>query len=93
MSNDVYVQFTDGTFASGSGWIPDEGWDGRTRDWYTDAVNAKDAFSFSDPYVDADTGGLVITVSKHFQYGNLEGVVAIDLLIDRYQMPALKLRL
>lgn len=83
LSNDVYVQFESGGFLSGSGWVPDEGWDGRKRDWYIDTVANKGNFTFSSPYVDADTGGLVLTISRYFKYGDLEGVVALDVLVDK----------
>lgn len=81
MSYDVYVQFEDGRLLSGSGWVPDEDYDGRTRDWYTAAAKNKGGFVFSDPYVDADTGELVVTISKYFQYDRLEGVAAYDVLV------------
>ena len=82
LTNMVYVQFANGVFLNGSGWVPDPEWDGRTRVWYTDAVALKGAFSFSAPYVDASSGGLILSVSQYFKYGNLEGVAAIDVLVD-----------
>lgn len=80
MSYDVYVQFEDGRLLSGSGWVPDADYDGRTRDWYTEAAKNKGSFVFSDPYVDMDTGELVVTISKYFQYDRLEGVAVYDIL-------------
>ena len=81
MSYDVYVQFDDGLFLSGSGWVPDDDYDGRTRDWYKDAFAEAGEYVFSDPYVDADSGELVVTISKSFDYGKRKGVIAYDVLI------------
>ncbi|MCR5684985.1 MAG: methyl-accepting chemotaxis protein [Lachnospiraceae bacterium] len=82
LTNMVYVQFASGTFLNGSGWVPSEGWDGRTRDWYKDSVAKKGEFAFSAPYVDSATGGLILTISRYFNYNGLEGVVGIDVLVD-----------
>ena len=82
LTNMVYVQFAGGTFLNGSGWVPDPAWDGRTRVWYTDAVAAKGEFSYSAPYVDVSSGGLILSVSQYFKYGDIEGVAAIDVLVD-----------
>ena len=82
LTNMVYVQFANGVFLNGSGWVPDPSWDGRTRVWYTGAVSAKGDFSYSAPYVDSASGGLILTISQYFNYGALEGVAAIDVLVD-----------
>lgn|GEM_PF-107706 len=82
MAHDVYVQFEDGTFLSGSGYIPDASYDGRTRAWYTDAMATPDKFYFSSPYVDSQTGKLIVTISRSFDYGTMKGVAALDVLID-----------
>lgn len=80
IAHDVYVQFADGSLLSGSGWVPESDFDGLSRDWYKNA--STDSFYFSDPYVDAQTGSLIITISKAFHYGKLEGVTAFDIMID-----------
>jgi methyl-accepting chemotaxis protein len=75
----VYIQLSNGHFLNGSGWVPDPGWDGRTRAWYKNAVDAKGKVCVSDPYVDASTGDLAIAVSKYFNENGWEGVVAVDI--------------
>ncbi len=78
----VYVQMADGMFLNGSGWVPPEDFDGRTRVWYGMAVDAKGELCYSSPYVDASTGDLIVTVSKYFNKNGWEGVAALDVYID-----------
>ena len=75
----AYIGFTDGSLINGSGWVPDEGWDCRTRGWYTDAVAAGTDIVYGSPYVDDSTGNITITVSNHFSLGDYEGVAAVDI--------------
>lgn len=53
------------------------------RPWYTAAVNAK-GLIWTDPYVDATTGTLVLTAAKavYDDTNTLVGVVAIDMSLD-----------
>ena len=77
--NDLYVGFEDGTFVDGIGWIPDSGFDARTRGWYTKA-KLENKFVFSSAYVDADTKEYVISPAVPLVVnGNLAGVLAADI--------------
>ncbi|MCR5419236.1 MAG: methyl-accepting chemotaxis protein [Lachnospiraceae bacterium] len=78
----VYVQFADGRFYNGSGWVPAEDWDGRTRPWYEGAMAKEGEFYFTAPYVDASTGDLIVTVAKSFNLKGLKGVTGLDVYID-----------
>ena len=82
MASMVYVCLTDGTFINGSGWVPSEGWDGRTRGWYQSAVAAKGNICYSSPFVDASSGDLIITISRYFESGSASGVAAVDILVS-----------
>lgn len=55
-------------------------YDPRTRPWYQGAVKTN-GFMWTDPYVDASTGSLVLTAAKPAfdNSGKLIGVVAVDL--------------
>lgn len=55
-------------------------YDPRTRPWYQGAVKTN-GFMWTDPYVDASTGALVLTAAKPAfdNSGKLIGVVAVDL--------------
>lgn len=69
----------------GSGWVPPEGYDPTSRPWYTGAVENAGKVFFSEPYPDADTGGMCISFSQEIYGagGASEGVLAVDLNLDR----------
>ena len=77
----AYIGLSDGTLYNGSGWVPDEGWDCRTRGWYTEAVAAGGEVVYTDPYVDDHSGDVVVTASRWFSTEHYEGVAAVDLII------------
>lgn len=63
--------------------LPDD-YDPTSREWYTEAVSKKGSIYVSDPYADASSGDLVITLSRAVMSGDsVVGVVGIDLNIDR----------
>ncbi len=80
--NAYYLSFSNKEFVEGSGWIPDSSFDPTSRDWYIGAMG-NDDFYITEPYVDANTGGMVIAISKAFKTrdGRI-GVVASDIQID-----------
>lgn len=51
-------------------------YDPTTRDWYTLAEASPDEAVVTEPYVDADTGNLTITIAKMLEDGS--GVAGID---------------
>ena len=65
-------------------WIPEDGWDNTTRDWFTSALQNPYGTAFAEPYVDADSKSLVITVSKLMQDSSNKriGVIAADIRLD-----------
>src|SRR5699024_1599981 len=74
--------FSDKYFIDGSGWIPESDYDPRARDWYVEAIG-NDDFYISEPYVDARTGDMIITISKAFKaLDGMEGVISTDISID-----------
>ena len=80
--NAYYIAFSDKTFISGSGWIPDSSYDATSREWYVNAIKNND-FYISTPDVDARTGDMVITISKPFKTKDgREGVIGSDIEID-----------
>jgi methyl-accepting chemotaxis protein len=59
--------------------LPDN-YDPTTRPWYQDAIKNSGNVVFSEPYKDAGTGNLIISVSKTVEYnGQIVGVVSMDL--------------
>ncbi|MCR5829067.1 MAG: methyl-accepting chemotaxis protein [Lachnospiraceae bacterium] len=79
----VYIQLSNGVFLNGSGWVPTPEFNGLTRAWYTNAVAAKGAYCYSEPYVDASSGELVVAVSKYFNANGWEGIAAIDIFVSQ----------
>lgn len=79
---DMYVSYGD-DFMSGRGWVAPKDFVVKERVWYTNAVNASGKLAISDPYVDAETGKYLISVSKAFANG--KGVIAIDVMFNSFQ--------
>jgi methyl-accepting chemotaxis protein len=83
----------EGGFAAfAGGWIPDDDWDNTQRDWFIDAKNASPTplarkIAFSEPYVDAETGEIIVTLSMTIFDGSGEdiGVMADDVTINDLQ--------
>jgi HD-GYP domain-containing protein (c-di-GMP phosphodiesterase class II) len=87
----IYAYF-DGTFMDGSGWIPPEGYDPTTRDWYKAALKADGEIAIVPPYLDADTGDIVITFAKLIKGDENQNaslfrndVVCLDVLVNHIQ--------
>jgi serine phosphatase RsbU (regulator of sigma subunit)/HAMP domain-containing protein len=79
---DFYVGFADSRRPlSGVGWIAPDTYDARTRPWYR-AAEKSGSVVFTEPYLDAMTGHLIITVAKALRReGELVGVLATDFSI------------
>jgi len=87
-NNHVWNQ-AGGFAAFAGGWIPDDDWDNTKRGWFIDAKNASPtalarAIAFSEPYVDAETGEIIVTLSMTVFDGKGEdiGVIADDVTIN-----------
>ncbi|AQS09850.1 methyl-accepting chemotaxis protein PctC [Clostridium saccharobutylicum] len=78
----VYAGFTDKKYLDGSGWIPDEDFVCTQRDWYKNAVDKK-GLVYSEPYVDAQSKKMVVSISKPIVKDNqIVGVVGVDIKLD-----------
>lgn len=67
-------------FPEGVSVSPD--FDGTTRLWYIGAMGTEDFF-ITEPYIDAITGDMVITISKKFQTNSsVKGVMATDISVE-----------
>lgn len=80
---DCYIGFADTTCLFAGGWEPEPGeYDPTTRDWYKDAC-ASDGVMITDPYTDAQTGRMVITIGNKIEVdGKITGVMALDVFLD-----------
>lgn len=75
----IYVGFEDSSFYDALASNLPKDYDPKKRSWYMDAIKTSDVVS-SDPYIDALTGNLVLTLSKEIkQNGHRIGVLGIDM--------------
>jgi len=79
---DFYIGFeSERKLISGVGWEAPDDYDARKRSWYIRAKNNKGVI-FTEPYVDAMTGEMIITVAKSIYDNNrLVGVLAKDIYL------------
>lgn len=73
----------DGNFLDGTGWIPDENFEPTSRPWYKNAVKGKGKTMLVSPYIDMETGHIMMTVCKLLSDG--ESAIGMDLTLDRLQ--------
>lgn len=80
---DYYIGFADPgrAMVSATGWIPPPDYDVTDREWYKEALEA-DKLIFITPYLDADSGQMVITLAEPlWDEEQLVGVIAADILL------------
>lgn len=75
--------YINGEYLDGAGWIPDEGFVPTKRPWYTKTVENNGQVTLIDPYLDAQTGKITMTISKRLVDG--KSVVAMDIVLDQVQ--------
>ncbi len=80
--------YIDGKYMDGTGWEPPQGYDPVERDWYKTAVEANGEVVIVTPYVDAQTGSVVITIARQLsetdnrQEKNTKNIVCLDVLFN-----------
>lgn len=83
--------YVNGEYLDGLEWVPPEDYDPTQRDWYKVATDAKGEVVIVSPYVDAQTGSVVITFVKSISEGKQAGdnknynVVALDVIVNHIQ--------
>ncbi len=71
-----------GYYLDNTDWVPEPDWIPTQRDWYKDALAANGKLAYSEPYVDAMTKTLCITISRLVKVnGSIVGVAAIDIYL------------
>ncbi len=79
----VYVAYDDKKLIMSGGWQPPADFDHRTREWYTGAKELKEGVYISEPYMDEQSGGYCITISKKMMKdGEFIGVCGVDMYMD-----------
>jgi len=80
---DIYFTYPDSVMICASDFISDGSVDyAHEREWYLKAVETGELY-YSSPYMDADSGLPVITISKAvYTDGRLRGVMCLDIFVD-----------
>ena len=79
------------TYVDGVGWIPDQDYVPTDRTWYTEAMKGKGQVVFVSPYVDAQTGHVIFSLSRMLSDG--KDVISLDLVMDDIQLLAEEINL
>ncbi len=69
-----------GEYLDGVGWEPPAGYEPEERDWYKAAIEAKGDATVVSPYVDAQTGAVIISISRMLSNGI--DVLSLDITMD-----------
>lgn len=81
--NGLYGGLENGTWIDPSGWEPDADYVITERDWYIQALGHQE-FVIGEPYVDANTGGIVVTASREDTLADgSKGVFAADMELNQ----------
>lgn len=75
--------YVGGEYLDGLNWVPADDYVPTERDWYRQAIAANGDTTIVSPYVDAQTGEVVITITRMLSNG--EDVVAVDLTMESIQ--------
>lgn len=81
----IYGLFN-GDYIDGIGWVPDEDYVPQERPWYVAAMEGAGEPVVVSPYLDAQTGSIMISVSQMLSDG--ESVVSLDIVMDEMQKMA-----
>ena len=73
-----------GTLISNSGWEAPADFDMQSRQWHKNAMNNRNGLCYTEPFVDANTGKLIVTISYRVldESGKIIGVSAFDIVLD-----------
>ena len=72
-----------GEYIDGAGWVPDAGYVPTERPWYTETIRSDGRITLVDPYLDAQTNTVMMTVSKLLSDG--KSVLAMDVSLGPIQ--------
>ena len=84
-----------GALFTSIGWMPPDDFDMQSRLWHQNAVRDQTKVCYTEPYVDANTGLLNITLSYRVldKNGSLIGIAAADIVLDALSESVKNIRL
>ena len=84
-----------GALFTSIGWVPPADFDMQSRLWHQNAVKDQTKVCYTEPYVDANTGLLNITLSYRVldKNGKLIGIAAADIVLDALSQAVRDIRL
>ena len=82
--NTISLYAPGGLYFSSDRWVPSEGWDHVARPWFLDAMGSPGKTVITEPYVDAYTHRLMVTIVRttRNRFGAIGGVVGADVFVD-----------
>ena len=75
--------YINGEYLDGAMWVPDAGFVPTERPWYIKTMENNAEVTLIDPYLDAQTGKITMTISKKLVDG--KSIVAMDIVLDQVQ--------
>ncbi len=75
--------YINGEYLDGALWVPDEDFVATERPWYKKTMASGGDVTLIDPYLDAQTGKITMTISKKLVDG--KSIVAMDIVLDQVQ--------
>ena len=75
--------YINGRFFSGTNWVPPEDYDPVIRPWYTKPMEHPGEITMLDPYVDVQTGNVMLALGKTLCDG--VSVISVDVSLDQVQ--------
>lgn len=75
--------YINGEYLDGAGWVPDADFKPTERPWYTNTMESNGNVTLIDPYLDAQTNKITMTISKRLVDG--KSIVAMDIVLDQVQ--------
>ncbi|MBR3050861.1 MAG: cache domain-containing protein, partial [Selenomonadaceae bacterium] len=75
--------YINGEYLDGALWVPDADFVPTQRPWYIQTMQNNGEVTLIDPYLDAQTGKMTMTISKRLVDG--KSIVAMDIVLDQVQ--------
>ncbi len=72
-----------GKYIDGLNWVPPEDYDPKSRDWFIEAMAADGSVVFTVPYIDAQTGNLIVSACRMLP--DRQSVIALDVHLKGIQ--------